>query len=105
MKLKDFLYENSEKHGVLAFGRFNPITSGHEALVNKVKDIAAAHKASHNIVLSHSQDKNKNPLSAQQKLKYARSFFPGVHFSASDKQHPHFLSQAEKLYKIGRAHV
>ena len=39
MKFKDFLLkEAKEKHAVLAFGRMNPPTTGHEVLVNKVKD-------------------------------------------------------------------
>ena len=63
MKFRDFLEEQKETHGVLAFGRMNPITSGHEKLVNRVKDIAKKVGGSHHIVLSHSQDTNKNPLS------------------------------------------
>ena len=54
MKFKDFLFEQKEKHAVLAFGRMNPITSGHEKLVNKVKDVAREVGGSHHIVLSHS---------------------------------------------------
>jgi hypothetical protein len=38
MKFRDFLQEQKEKHAVMAFGRMNPITSGHEKLVNKVKE-------------------------------------------------------------------
>ncbi len=40
MKFKDFLFEQREKHAVMAFGRLNPPTLGHEKLVNKVKSIA-----------------------------------------------------------------
>ena len=38
MKFSDFLREQKEKHAVLAFGRMNPITSGHQKLVDKVKE-------------------------------------------------------------------
>jgi len=105
MKFRDFLREQKEKHAVLAFGRMNPITSGHEKLVQKVKDIADSVGGSYHIVLSHSQDSKKNPLTAAQKLKHAKRAFPGTNFSTSDKEHPTYLKQAEKLHKQGVTHL
>jgi len=105
MKFSDFLREQKEKHAVLAFGRMNPITSGHEKLVQKVKDIADSVGGSHHIVLSHSQDSKKNPLTAAQKLKHAKRAFPGTNFSTSDKDAPTYLKQAEKLHKQGVTHL
>jgi NCAIR mutase (PurE)-related protein len=105
MKFSDFLREQKEKHAVLAFGRMNPITSGHEKLVNKVKDIAGAVGGSHHIVLSHSQDSKKNPLSAAQKVKHAKRAFPGTNFTAADKDAPTFFHHAEKLHKQGVTHL
>jgi predicted kinase len=105
MKFSDFLREQKEKHAVLAFGRMNPITSGHEKLVNKVKDIATKVGGSHIIVLSHTQDSRKNPLSAAQKVKHAKRAFPGTNFTASSKQAPTFFDHAEKLYNQGVMHL
>ena len=105
MKFSNFLREQKEKHAVLAFGRMNPITSGHEKLIKKVKDIAGSVGGSHHIVLSHSQDSKKNPLTAAQKLKHAKRAFPGTNFSTSDKEHPTYLKQAEKLHKQGVTHL
>lgn len=106
MKLKEFLLkEEKEKHAVLAFGRMNPISCGHGLLINKVHEIADQHKASHHIVLSHSQDPSKNPLSPQQKLKHARRFFPGTNFSLASKASPNFLEQAAKLHRSGVTHL
>jgi hypothetical protein len=105
MKFSDFLREQKEKHAVLAFGRMNPITSGHEKLVNKVKDIAGTVGGSHHIVLSHSQDSKKNPLSAAQKVKHAKRAFPGTNFTAADKDAPTFFHHAEKLHKQGVTHL
>jgi hypothetical protein len=105
MKFKDFLFEQKEKHAVLAFGRMNPITSGHEKLVNKVKDVAREVGGSHHIVLSHSQDAKKNPLSATQKVKHAKRAFPGTNFSSSSKESPNFLTQAADLHKKGVSHL
>lgn len=105
MRFKDFLEEQKEKHAVLAFGRMNPPTTGHEVLVNKVKDVAEKHNASHHIVLSHSQDKSKNPLTAQQKVKHAKRYFPGANITVATKEEPNFLTQAAKLHKSGVTHL
>ena len=106
MKFRDFLLkEAKEKHAVLAFGRMNPPTTGHEVLVNKVKDVANKYGASHHVVLSHSQDKSKNPLSARQKLKHAQRFFPNTNLSVSNAESPNFLTQAAKLHKKGVTHL
>ncbi len=52
---------------VFAFGRMNPPTSGHGKLIQKVKQIAQRNRADHLIIASHSQDKNKNPLTPKKK--------------------------------------
>jgi hypothetical protein len=105
MRFLDFLEEQKEKHAVLAFGRFNPPTVGHSLVVDKVKDVAKTFKADHHIVLSHSQDKAKNPLTGEQKLLHAKRFFPKTNLSLSDKDSPNFLTQAAKLHKAGVTHL
>ena len=105
MKFKEFIQESKEKHAVLAFGRMNPPTTGHGKLVDKVKDIAKEHGASHHVVLSHTQDKAKNPLSSETKVKHAKRFFPNTNITVSDKEHPNFLTQAAKLHKQGVTHL
>ena len=105
MKFKEFIQESKENHAVLAFGRMNPPTTGHGKLVDKVKQVAKENDASHHVVLSHSQDKAKNPLSAEAKLKHAKRFFPKTNLSVSDKEHPNFLTQAAKLHKQGVTHL
>jgi hypothetical protein len=104
MKFSEFLQEQKEKHAVMAFGRMNPITVGHEKLVNKVKDIADKVGGTAHIVVSHSQDAKKNPLTSAQKLKHAKRAFPGVNVTASDKESPNFLAHAAKLHKQGVTH-
>ena len=89
----------------MAFGRMNPITVGHEKLVNKVKDIADKVGGSAHIVVSHSQDSKKNPLTSAQKVKHAKRAFPGVNVSASSPDAPNFLAQAAKLHKQGVTHL
>ena len=105
MNFKDYLEEQKENHGVLAFGRMNPPTTGHAKLVDKVKDVAKDVGGSHHIVLSHSQDSAKNPLTGEQKVKHAKRYFHDTNISTSDKEHPNFLSQASKLHKQGVTHL
>ena len=105
MRFRDFIQENTEKHAVLAFGRMNPPTTGHEVLVNKVKDVANKVGGSHHVVLSHSQDAGKNPLTAAQKVKHAKRFFPDTNITTSDKESPTFLQHAAKLHQQGVTHL
>ena len=105
MKFRDFILEATEKHAVMAFGRMNPPTTGHAKLVDKVKEVAADNNASHHVVLSHSQDPSKNPLSAKDKLKHAKRFFPNTNLSTSDSEHPTFLHHAAKLHQQGVTHL
>ena len=105
MDFKQFLEEQKEKHAVLAFGRMNPPTVGHAKLVDKVKEVAKEVGGTHHVVISHSQDEKKNPLSAQDKLKHAKRFFPDTNLSTSDKEHPTFLQHAAKLHKAGATHL
>lgn len=95
------LWEAQEKHAVLAFGRMNPCTIGHGKLIEKVKSIAAKVGGSHHVVLSHSQDSKKNPLSPAQKLKHARRFFPQTNLSVSSPKSPTYLTQAADLHSKG----
>lgn len=103
--LKDIIQEGSEKHAVMAFGRMNPPTTGHEALVKKMHDVAKEHNASHVLVASHSQDAKKNPLSGEDKVKHLKRFFPKTNIELSNKEHPTFLQHAAKLHKAGATHL
>lgn len=95
----------AEKTTVFAFGRMNPPTVGHEKLVNKVKEVAKDNKAGHLVVMSHSQDAKKNPLSAEQKLKHAKRFFPKTNLKVSSKESPSYLTHAADLHKSGTKHL
>jgi hypothetical protein len=83
----------------------SPPTVGHEALVNKVKEVAKNFKGDHNVVLSHSQDSKKNPLPPQLKLKHAKRFFPGTNISVADKDKPTILHHAAEMHKKGITHL
>lgn len=71
-----FLRESKEDTAVLSFGRMNPPTIGHQKLMKKIVEVAQKENASPMLFLSHSQDKKKNPLSYEDKLKFVRSNAP-----------------------------
>ena len=89
----------------MAFGRMNPPTTGHLKLIDKVKSTAEKVGAKHAVIVSHSQDTKKNPLSPEQRLKHLKRYAPGVHFESSSKEHPTILHQASKLYEKGHDHL
>lgn len=97
--------KEEQKPVVMAFGRMNPPTVGHEKLVNKVKELAEKHGAPHHVVLSHSQDAKKNPLSAEDKLTHAKRLFPKTNLSLSSKESPTFLHKAAELHRMGHTHL
>lgn len=102
-----YLTESSKasKPVVFAFGRMNPPTTGHVKLVDKVHELAKKHDAHHEVVLSHSHDPKKNPLSPQEKVKHAKRFFPGTNITTSSKEHPNFISHAKRLSDAGHKHL
>ena len=61
---------------VVTFGRFQPPTSGHQLLINKVIDTAKKMRATAMIFPSRSHDKKKNPLKPRDKVRVMRKFFP-----------------------------
>ena len=106
-KFLDKLKEDTQTKSpvVMAFGRMNPPTTGHEKLVNRVKDIAKDYKAPHHVIISHSVDANKNPLDAKTKLKHAQRFFPETNVETSSKETPTFLQHAARLNAAGHDHL
>jgi hypothetical protein len=97
----------SEKHHVVAFGRMNPPTAGHEEVVKKLKEKADEVKGDHTLVLSgsHGTKDGKNPLSPEKKLYHAKNAFPGTNIEVADKESPTLLHQASKLHSQGVTHL
>ena len=58
----------------LGFGRFNPPTSGHEKLLDTIKDTAEGE--AYTVYPSHSQDNDKNPIGAEDKVLFMKKLFP-----------------------------
>jgi nicotinic acid mononucleotide adenylyltransferase len=70
---------------ITTFGRFNPITIGHEKLINKMRQIAEAKKPLDSlsyvhtfVYLSKSHDVERNPLTVEEKTELLTNTFKNV---------------------------
>lgn len=96
---KQYLVEE-KKEVFFTFGRLNPPHIGHGNLMNILSTKAG--KSPYLIYLSQSQDAKKNPLSYQQKIKYARKMFPKHSRNIiMDKNMKTVFDVADKLYEQG----
>jgi hypothetical protein len=64
------------KKAVITYGRFNPPTVGHEVMFKKIINTARANGADAFIIVSHSQNVKKNPLSPREKMNIIRNMVP-----------------------------
>jgi hypothetical protein len=106
LTFQTFLKEEAEaKHAVLAYGRMNPPTTGHLKVINKVTEVAKKVGGEHHMVVSHSNDPKKNPLSSEQKVKHLRRYAPDANIKAASKENPTIFSHAAELHKQGVTHL
>ena len=68
--------EAKQKTAVFSFGRFNPPTTGHQKLLQKIIKTSKQSAGYACLFVSHSQDSKKNPLTAKQKVAYIKKMFP-----------------------------
>lgn len=93
-------------HAVLAFGRMNPPTTGHEKFIKKTHDIAKKVGGKAHVVASHSEGNSKNPIPQKKKLEYLKKVaHKDVHVSGSSKDSPSILHHASKLHAAGHQHL
>ena len=86
------------------FGRLNPPTMGHEMLLNKLAK--AAGRNPYKIYLSKSSDPKKNPLSYNDKIKFARKMFPKhARQIIKDNNIKTIMDIAAALYKEGYVNI
>lgn len=100
--MKDYrqlIRELPNKTIVLACGKFNPPTSGHELLVKAVKKLAEQKNASHVIYVSESSDTKKNPLIVEKKQQYLNLLFPNTNFVAYADNLAEQVSKLKETYK------
>ena len=63
-KFLEKINEDAQTHNpvVMAFGRMNPPTIGHQKVIDRVQQLAKDYHATHHVIISHSVDSKKNPL-------------------------------------------
>lgn len=100
----NYLAEASTSRGndkvVITFGRFNPLTGGHEKLANAVAVEAAKRNAIGMLFTSATNDSKNNPLKFDSKVEMMTKAFPNVHVS-TDKSLKSVFQVATKLASEG----
>lgn len=96
---KQLLRELPPKTVVLACGKFNPPTLGHELVIKAVKKLAEQRGADHVIYASSASDNKKNPLLVEKKLQYLNLVFPKTNFVESAENIPALVKQLKENYK------
>jgi nicotinic acid mononucleotide adenylyltransferase len=105
MEFKTFLVEGPRDTVVFSHGRMNPVTIGHQKMVEAGQKLAKHLNADYELSITHSHDPKKNPLSVDQKLKHVKRAFPKVKVTATSKEMPSFLHQAKRLHQAGYQHL
>ena len=82
MVVEIFLNDNNMKESVVfTYGRFNPPHLGHKMMIEEMMKLNKKVV----VVVSHSQDKKKNPLAVADKIKILKTWFPKLDVRASSK--------------------
>ena len=69
---------------VFTYGRFNPPHLGHKMMIEEMMKLNKKVV----VVVSHSQDNKKNPLSVTDKIRILKTWFPKLDVRASSKNMP-----------------
>jgi hypothetical protein len=100
LSFKEYIVEATDETAIFTFGRFNPPTTGHEKLCNKVGQVAGSSK--YFIYASQSFDAKKNPLEYTAKIKWMRKMYPKHARSIIlDKKIKNVFDIAVSLYNKG----
>lgn len=74
-----------DKHIVLAFGRFQGVTAGHQKVFEKLNALAKKYNGTAHVHMSWSNDAKRNPLKHDDKVKFAKKMMPHLaHMFESD---------------------
>lgn len=76
---KQYIYEKVDnKTAIIAYGRYNPPTIGHQKLIDTIIETAIKNNATSIVAPSHTQDKDKNPLSYSDKEEILREMSDNI---------------------------
>lgn len=98
-RFSQFVAEDATKEIVFAFGKFNPPSSSHEKLIEKVAEIAKG--KTYRIYASQTEDTKKDPLSLIEKVKFMRKMFPRHARSIMADEAKNVLLVCSRLYDQG----
>lgn len=84
---------------VVGWGRMNPITTGHEKLVNKVIEVAKRLKATPKIYLTQTSDPKKNPLQYSDKISLAKKAFGPIIVKSKAKTIIEVMKELQTKFK------
>ena len=95
MRLRELFEAPQKRTAVVAFGRMNPPTIGHQKLVEKLK----SYDGDHYVFLSQSQKPKTDPLAFADKLRFAKFFFPEITIGHPNVRTP--MDMMSMLQKLG----
>lgn len=88
------IFEAEGKVAAFALGRLNPATTGHELLVNAIKEQPGDHFL---FLTDREPELPTDPLTAEEKLDWARKSFPDINVQLAKS----IAVAAHKLYEMG----
>ena len=83
------------------YGRMNPFTRGHESAIQHIVNKAQRNSAKPVVIVSHSQNTLKNPLSVNEKKSLIQMSFPDLNVRSTSKNAPTIIPIVEGLRKNG----
>lgn len=93
--------QKTKRSVVFCFGRFQPVTTGHAKMINRVIKEGKDRNADVFVFASHSQDNEKNPLTYKDKIGFISEIFPEIRLVDSNLPNPFFVMKmlSEAGYK------
>lgn len=88
---------------VIIFGRFNPMTTGHEKLLETGKHISESTNSDYVIFPSRSHDNVKNPLPFSTKMRFMKKSFPEYRHNIFDTEE-HGIRNAFDIFEWVYSH-
>lgn len=86
---------------VISWGRMNPMTDGHKKMIDKGSDVARRIGAKHKVIMTNKQNPATDPLSPQEKLKWAKTLFPGKDIAVAGENDGTLIAQLQHLHNSG----
>jgi hypothetical protein len=85
---------------VMAFGKFDIPTSGHEGMIDQAKKLAVKYGGTLRVVASHSDDKDRKT-----RMKHFIRAFPDVSLEIADKDQSTIMHHIRRAHQEGNKHL